>query len=209
MIFRDARRLGDIGKGAVAVVVKERMEAGREAARTAVHPHVPEHAVLVLSGLRRAVRIEIEVVGDEQVEPAVAVVVDPGAARAPMRPILADAGFLGHIGERAVPVVVVQHVLAPVGDEQVFEAVVVVVADADAVGPAGTNQPGLRRDIGESAVAIVLVEAVGGAFRSGFEARAAENEDVEPAVVIVVARRRSRSPSFRRCSPCGRRRRRS
>ena len=47
-----------------------------------------------------------------------------------------DSGLLGHVSEGAVPVVVVQHVPAPVRHEQIVEAVVVVVADAARLTPA-------------------------------------------------------------------------
>jgi len=48
---------------------------------------------------------------------------------------LKDARFLGHISERSISVVVIQHVLAVVGYEQVQEAVVVVVSYTDALAP--------------------------------------------------------------------------
>ena len=41
-----------------------------------------------------------------------------------------------HIGERAVAVVAIENVLSVVGEEQIFEAIVVVVADANAERPA-------------------------------------------------------------------------
>ena len=52
-----------------------------------------------------------------------------------------------------------------------------------------TDQAGLIRDVGERPVTIVLVEAVGGAGRSAFEAGAGEQEEIHPAVIVVVDER--------------------
>ena len=57
--------------------------------------------------------------------------------------------------------------------KQVEVAVVVVVADGDALAPAGAAQPGLVRDVSEGAVVIVAVEAVGSFGRRAVEAGAA------------------------------------
>ena len=85
----------------------------------------------IAPGLRHGFEIEFEIIGDEQIQPAVAIVIDERAARAPARPSMQQAGLLRHIGERAVAVVAVKDVLAPVGDEQIVEPVVVVVAHGD------------------------------------------------------------------------------
>src|SRR6266446_4306153 len=103
-----------------------------------------------------------------------------------MGSITANTGLPGDIGERTVAVVVVQHVLAPVGDEQVFKPVVVIVAHADTGRPTHAVQAGFFRHIGEGAIAVVLVESVGGAFWSPLESRPAEDENVEPAVIVIV-----------------------
>ena len=77
----------------------------------------------------------------------------------------AEPAALSHIGESAVAVVAVEDVLSPVSDEQIVEAVVVVIAHANAASPAGLEQSGALGDIGEGAVAIVFVEAIAGAAR--------------------------------------------
>ena len=76
---------------------------------------------------------------------------------------------------------------------EVVESVVVVVADGDGRCPAGAGQAGLGRDIGERAVAVVLVEAIGRTRRRPFETRAAQHEQIQPAVVVVVEKRHSAS----------------
>src|SRR5271169_422926 len=93
---------------------------------------------------------------------AVFVVVDPGAAGVPacFGARLEEAGTLGDVGEGAVAVVVIENVLAVVGDEEVVEAVVVVVADAAGLSPAGADvEAGTFGYIGEGAVAIVFEES--------------------------------------------------
>ncbi len=46
-----------------------------------------------------------------------------------------DAGFFSDIGERAVAVVAIERAIAPISDEKIDVAVVVVVARANALGP--------------------------------------------------------------------------
>src|SRR5258708_34984958 len=76
----------------------------------------------------RAVRIEIDVIGHEQVELAVAIIVNPGTAGPPMGSIPSNTSLPGDVGEGAITVVVVKDVLTPIGDKQVFKPVVVVIA---------------------------------------------------------------------------------
>ncbi len=92
----------------------------------------------------------------------------------------------GNVGEGAVSVVAVKDVLAVVGDEEIFKTVVVVVTHGDGAGPAGAQQACFLGHVGKRAVAIVFVEAVAGACYRVVHARSTENENVEPAVVVVV-----------------------
>jgi DNA-binding response OmpR family regulator len=77
------------------------------------------------------VRIHIRVAGDEQIEPAVAVVIAKARARRPAA-VAGDAHLLGDVGERAIAVVAIQPVLAEVRDEEIDAAVVVEIARGDA-----------------------------------------------------------------------------
>ena len=163
--------------------------------RTAGHRNLVVAAVGGIPWQRRAGRIEVHVVGDEQIEPAVAVVVEETAAGAPAAAGARHAGLFGHIGERAVAVVVVEHVPAPIADEQIVEAVVVVVADAASLAPSGMGQPGLLRDVGKGAVAIVVKEVAGGPARRALPDRS-------------WCRSPGRCPASRRCRSRRTRRRR-
>ncbi len=118
--------------------------------------------------------VVVDVAGDEEIEPAVAVVVAPGGAGGPVAE--RDAGFFGDVGEGAVVVVVVEAVLAEVGDVDVGPAVVVVVGDGYAEAPAVVGDAGFGGDVGEGAVVIVVEER---GVRSGCLCRPSASK-VEP-----------------------------
>ena len=119
---------------------------------------------------------------------AVAIVINECTAGAPLLPISGNAGGLGGFFERAVALVVIKTILAIVGDVQIVEAIVVVVARADALSPAGGAQAGFVGHVGEGAVVIVVKEMIGGSRRSGLrtERGAVHDEDVGPTIVVVV-----------------------
>ena len=56
-----------------------------------------------------------------------------------------ESGRCGDVAEGAVAFVVVEDAVAVVGDEEVAAAVVVVIADADALAPAGAGEAGFLR----------------------------------------------------------------
>ncbi len=80
--FENPGRFGDVGEGAVAVVVVEDVVVALQSGRSAGN-----HDGLVETRARfrhrRGLEIHVNVVGDEEVELAVAIVVDEGAAGAP------------------------------------------------------------------------------------------------------------------------------
>src|SRR5207244_2291777 len=100
-------------------------------------------------------------------EMAVAVVVEKSAASAPANFIVVHASFFGHVGESAVAVVAEENVVSPEAAEKIIEAVVIVIADADAGLPAGARQAGFFGDVGEGAVAIIFVEVRSGSLSRG------------------------------------------
>ena len=146
-----------------------------------------------------------DVVGDEEVEPPVAVEVDEGGGDRPQRAVLRvaarEAGGLGDVLEGAVAVVAEERVAAQAGDEEVGVAVVVVVAggDAEVVAPPGHA----RRlgHVGEGAVARCCGR--GGSSMRGPSSprramrRAVHDVDVEPAVVVVVEEGHARDHRLR------------
>jgi hypothetical protein len=71
-----------------------------------------------------------------------------------------------------------------------------IVAHGHSGCPTCANQTGLGGDIGERAVAVVLVETIRGAWRGAFETGAVKNEQVHPAIVVIVDERHSTSDDF-------------
>src|SRR5437667_10272577 len=101
-------------------------------------------------------QVEIDVVRDEQIEFAVAIVVDKRTAGVPAFAVPAHARFVSYIRERAITIVVIKNVLAEIADEEIFEAVVVVVTNANALSPAGVGYAGLHGNVCECSVTIIL-----------------------------------------------------
>ena len=133
----------------------------------------------------------VQVGGDIEVEPAVAVVVAEGGARVPVE-AARDARLLCDVGEGPVAVVVEQEAVADVGDEQVGAAVVVVVGRRAARAPGIPGHSGLLGDLRERAVAVVAVEVVVPVARvrrlapERLERRAVDDVEVKETVAVVV-----------------------
>src|SRR5271157_1045947 len=189
--------LGNVGERAVAVVVVEDVLPTLETRRS-----TRDHRALVQAWARfrhgSRCQIEVNIVGDEKIQAAVAVIVNKGAAGVPSRALARHAGLFADVGERAVAVVVIEDVLAEVGNEQVIPAVVVVVADANALPPAGVAQASFRRHVGECAVTIVAKQMRSGFTAGGktFQARPVHQKDVEPSVVVVIVEGYAASGGF-------------
>ena len=122
---------------------------------------------------------------DEEIEPAVAVVVEPERARREAR--VGDAGALRHVFEAAAAAVPEKMIAAERRDVDVDVAVVVEVRRGHAEAVHLDREPGGSRDVGEGAVVIVAIER-----RIRFSALVAspvhrvDEENVLPAVVVDV-----------------------
>src|SRR4029077_1969363 len=136
----DARLLGHVGKRTVSAIAIKDVGAAGEAQRPTRHRNVVVHAVGSLARLGRAGGLEIHVIRHKQIELTVTIVVQKTAACAPAVFGSGHAGLLGHIGKRAVAVVVVENVVAKISDEEIVEAVVVVISDATGLPPSGAGQ---------------------------------------------------------------------
>src|SRR5439155_16808310 len=131
----DSGGFGGVGEGAVGVVVEENIFSADEARRAA-----GDHYTFIWAGAGlgdgSSGEIHVNVIGDEEIELAVTIVVNESAARIPALAVSGDAGFFGDFAESAVAIVVVETIFAEVADEEIVEAVVVVIADAAALPPA-------------------------------------------------------------------------
>src|SRR5258708_39835456 len=91
---------------------------------------------------------------------AVVVIISEGGTRPPASGV-SYSGFRGDIGERAIAIVVVEHAPIEIGNIKVFPAVIVVVADGGAKSPTAMREARLGRHLGESAIAVIVVELAG------------------------------------------------
>src|SRR5256885_9743661 len=117
---------------------------------------------------------------------AIAVIVHKAAAGATVVLAAREASGLGHIREGAIAVVAIQNILPKTGAEDIVKAIVVIVSHANAERPANRMQPRFFRNIGKSAISVVLIETIARAFRCALQARARQDENVHPAVVVIV-----------------------
>src|SRR5262249_52753548 len=181
-----------IAERAIPVVMEQEAVGWFEDARDAI---VMAAELVVAAGELARV---IDEAADEQVQATVVVVIEPHGARSPARQ--AQTGFRGHISECAVAVVVIKNATTVGGDEEVGVTVVVVIAHGYAHPEGGPGaDAGFLGDIGERAVAIVLVERVTKWFRGLEEIRRAAVYQVQihPSVVVVVEERATGAESFR------------
>ncbi len=119
----------------------------------------------------------VRVGDDEEIEPAVVVVVEPPGREAGER--LLHLQLRRHLLEGAVAAIAVEEVVAEhVRRVEVGEAVVVVVAPRHALGEGVAGDAGADGDILEGAVAPVAIEPAGRQLVS--------DVDIDPAVVVVV-----------------------
>src|SRR5260370_1267523 len=118
----------------------------------------------------------------------VEVVINERATRAPSFAGACDMRLFAGVGAGAVSIVVEENVFAVIGNVKIFEAIVVVIADAHALSPAGVSQAGFFGNIGERAVMVVAVEVARRctALRQGFQRRAVYDENVGPAIIVVI-----------------------
>src|SRR5208282_3866362 len=127
---------------------------------------------------------------------AVAIVVHEGAARAPARIGVLQAGLFGYLGECPVAVVAIEFILPVEGAKEIFPTVVIVIAHTNSRGPARELQAGLFCDVRKRAITIIFVQAVGGTWRRSRHRRATEQKNVHPAVIVVVEKSAATANGF-------------
>ena len=169
------------------VVAVERVAGAFESAGSALDGDTVVLAGFAGAELGQIVEVEVDVVGDEEIGPAVGVVVAKGGTGGP-GVVGRETGWRGDVGEGAVTVVAVEDDAAEAGDEQVRPAIVVVVSDDCTHGPAGRADAGGIGDVGEGAIVIVTVESAFGWFSSEGhgDAGGVGEVDIGPAVAVEV-----------------------
>src|SRR5690242_4379838 len=150
------------------------------------------HVGMAITGANRVgAGLPVAIVGNEKVEVAVVVVVDPRCGNGPIfferRKV--EAGFSRDVGKRAIAIVAIKLVAMDAGDEQILVAIVVVIAYGDTYTKSFSGETSLCGDIAESAVAIVAVETIP-EFLSSFSERrkrgAINAEKIGPTVTVKI-----------------------
>ena len=116
----------------------------------------------IRAGLRTAkdreiIEIYLDVSGNENIEQSVTVKIEPECRRAERLPF-AQATGVCDVDECALAAILEQAILPDARDQNVGEAVIVVVADCDAHAVHFNVQSRRARDVGESAVSVVVIE---------------------------------------------------
>jgi hypothetical protein len=138
----------------------------------------------------RVPEIERDIARDVQIQPAVAVVVSKRAAGGPA--IDGNTGLHRDIRESPVAQIPEQPIGAEVGDVEIGCAVVVDIADTDALAPSLVADACGRRHVTERAIAVVAKErSCRHTTRIRLERAAIDQVEVEPAIAVEVQQRYS------------------
>ena len=166
----------------------KRVDRDFQSARPAHHVQTFPLAPLSLAGPRHGIVCEVHVACDKQVNFSVAVIVNKTAARVPLVARGPEPSFFSHVSKRAVAIVVIQNILAPVCHEQVQVAVVLKIANAATLTPTRARESSLFGDVGKRPVVVVVIEMSGRflTFWKTFHGRPVRKKNIRPAVVVVV-----------------------
>ena len=149
----------------------------------------------------------IHITGHEEVEVAVIVVIEEPGARTPSASD--NSGALRYVGERAVPIVMVERVPSIACHVDVFETIIVVVTHRHThriVALRHPSEAGFFRHIRECAVGVLMIKpvpkpAIGLVRKLAVrhrivDLRAVGEEDVQPPIVVIVQEGHASSHSF-------------
>ncbi len=164
----------------------ERVSGAFQAARPALYIQPTERADGEFAEAGQAVEMEVDVVGDHQVDEAVVVVVAEG--RAGGIAIVAHAGFGRDVGKCAVAIVAIEDIRAQAGDVEIGPAIIVIVTHRATIGETGCGDSGLVSHIGKRAIVVVVVKSAARflMLQSHFHGGSVGEVEVGPAVTIVV-----------------------
>src|SRR5215475_4491879 len=102
--------------------------------------------------------IKVHETADEQIELAVAVVINPNGTRSPTRS--GNSRRNGHIGESSVAIVPIQNDATVLRDVNIGETVGVVIAHRHAHSIAAARDTGLFGDVSEGSVTIIVIKHI-------------------------------------------------
>ncbi len=168
----------------VAIVVIKPRRVPCKTVRVAI----PAVARPVVPAGNRMVHVKLHIICHEQVQLAVAVVVEPRRCRGP-HAVIAHTGLCRYVRERSVTVVVVQNGMPVAGHIDVRVSVVVVVAHGNAEEKSAVRADSrLLRHVREGPIPVVPVERRPRRFRRMKQRciSAVHEKRVQKAVLVVV-----------------------
>src|SRR5205823_3587578 len=155
----------------------------------------PGAAVITMVALAVAAdlgRVIVDIVGHDEVEPAIAIVVHEAGGGGPER--IVEAGLARDFPKGAVAVVEKEPDSAVLGDQDIRPAVVVDVANRHAHAVADHIEPGARADIDKAAVGPLAEEPIA---RLRLRAAVLHEIDVEAAVLVEIEKREAGAEKVR------------
>src|SRR5690242_2031074 len=193
----NAQLFAYVGEGAVAVIVVQPITRAIQASRPAGNGYATVLAERTTAEGRQVVQVEFHIVSDIEIQAAIIVVIAEGSARAPAAGIV-HARLGSYIGESSVAVIVVKHAAIEVGDVDILIAVVVIIAYGHAETPATVIQTGFGTNVAKGAIVVVAVKRhTMAAFGAQIgESGAVHQQDVHPAVVVVIKNRHAAAHGF-------------
>src|SRR5437588_9249394 len=181
--FCNSCLMADIGECSITIVSVERMPPHRQPTRSTFDGNSFPIAVAIVPRYGRVFQRKPHVVGNEQVQMTVAVVIQKTASCSPSRPVVSPPSGLSDIRERSIAVVAVENVLSEIGAENIVKAIVVVVPDTNSACPTLAVQPRFLGDVRKISVTIVLVEPVGCPWWTTHKAYPRTEKNCQPTVV--------------------------
>src|SRR5438445_5629090 len=104
----------------------------------------------------RMIDVVLHVARHEKIKKAVMIIVAPCGTCGPATKT--DTSFSGNVSKSAIVIVVIQPILAVVGDVDVRPSIVVVVADGNAKAPPFVGNTSFFGNVGKCAVVVVVKE---------------------------------------------------
>ena len=131
-------------------VAGPRFEKARDTIVTAAQPLISAQNIQRLFVYNEA--------GDKQIELAIVVIVEPDGACGPAG--RGNAGFISHISEGAIAVVVIENIAAITRDIEINPTIAIVIAGGDAHAEGATSHSGFVGHVCERAIVVVMVKGI-------------------------------------------------
>src|ERR1700730_11276054 len=171
----------------------ERIARALQPSGSALHRYPLELAGASFAELRQIIHIEIYIIGHEEIELAIVVIIDESGAGRPTR--IADASFLRNVAEGAVAIVSEQMVWSQAGHVDIVPAIVIVIANRYSHPPSDVTDPGLVRYLGKRSVAVVVIKSAPRLLLRFHHVHRQRIHQVDVQVTIVVVIKERHSPT--------------